>query len=96
MLPGHLLTGLFFLGRIQKSIKRSAADPLPPADIRSLYFVIVITSLLGEHCDFERVRQDVPGMSACIQLVMIFVSMHPQAVTADLEAISPNVGSSAS
>ncbi|KAJ7246366.1 hypothetical protein C8J57DRAFT_1675032 [Mycena rebaudengoi] len=59
-------------GRIQKSIKRSAADPLPPADIRSLYFVIVITSLLGEHCDFERVRQDVP------------------AVTADLEAISPN------
>ncbi|KAJ7465273.1 hypothetical protein FB451DRAFT_1263153 [Mycena latifolia] len=48
--------------RIQQSIKRAATGPLPPADIRALSMLIVIIALLGEHCDFERMRKETPAV----------------------------------
>ncbi|KAJ7175276.1 sister chromatid cohesion C-terminus-domain-containing protein, partial [Mycena filopes] len=48
--------------RIQQYIKRAATNPLTPNDIRTLSILIVIIALLGEHCDFERMRREAPGI----------------------------------
>ncbi|KAJ7457662.1 hypothetical protein B0H11DRAFT_208709 [Mycena galericulata] len=48
--------------RLQQSIKRVAAGPLAPNDLRSLSILIVIVALLGEHCDFERIRRETPSV----------------------------------
>ncbi|KAJ7134305.1 hypothetical protein C8R44DRAFT_770123 [Mycena epipterygia] len=55
--------------RIQQAIKRAATGPLPANDIRTLSILIVIIALLGEHCDFERIRKDTPAVVADLQSI---------------------------
>lgn len=58
-----LIVTHFCSARIQQTIKRVTAGPLPANDIRTISILIVIIALLGEHCDFERVRRDCAGVS---------------------------------
>ncbi|KAJ6466251.1 hypothetical protein C8R45DRAFT_1021008 [Mycena sanguinolenta] len=44
--------------RIQQNIKNG----IPAKDVRALGILIVIISLLGEHCDFERIRKECPAV----------------------------------
>ncbi|KAF8215671.1 armadillo-type protein [Mycena galopus ATCC 62051] len=46
-------------GRLQSSI---AKTEIPPNEVRSLGVLIVIIALLGEHCDFERLRRESPAV----------------------------------
>ncbi|KAF8208426.1 hypothetical protein K438DRAFT_2012502 [Mycena galopus ATCC 62051] len=46
-------------GRLQSSI---AKTEIPPNEVRSLGVLIVIIALLGEHCDFERLRRECPAV----------------------------------
>ncbi|KAF7365521.1 Sister chromatid cohesion protein [Mycena venus] len=47
--------------RIQQHI-RAKTDIIAPNDIRPVGILSVIIALLGEHCDFERIRRDVPAV----------------------------------
>ncbi|KAJ7903762.1 hypothetical protein B0H14DRAFT_2666173 [Mycena olivaceomarginata] len=47
--------------RIGDSIKKAALGPIPPDNIRTLGVLIVIIALIGEHCDFARIRREAPG-----------------------------------
>ncbi|KAJ7719905.1 sister chromatid cohesion C-terminus-domain-containing protein [Mycena metata] len=55
--------------RIQQYIKRAATTPLTPSDIRSLSILIVIIALLGEHCDFERMRKEAPAVVSDLESI---------------------------
>ncbi|KAJ7211043.1 hypothetical protein B0H12DRAFT_389308 [Mycena haematopus] len=44
--------------RIQQNIKTG----IPAKDVRALGVLIVIIALLGEHCDFERIRRESPAV----------------------------------
>ncbi|KAF7357525.1 Sister chromatid cohesion protein [Mycena sanguinolenta] len=44
--------------RIQQNIKNG----IPAKDVRALGILIVIIALLGEHCDFERIRKECPAV----------------------------------
>ncbi|KAJ7605513.1 hypothetical protein DFH06DRAFT_257355 [Mycena polygramma] len=56
-------------GRIQQTIKRATAGPLPANDIRTVSVLIIIIALLGEHCDFERIRRDAPAVVPDLDLI---------------------------
>ncbi|KAF9005451.1 hypothetical protein BDQ17DRAFT_1353128 [Cyathus striatus] len=44
--------------RIQQYIKRPASQPVAQNDMKVLLLLIFIVSLLGENCDFEKLRQE--------------------------------------
>ncbi|KAJ7366455.1 hypothetical protein DFH08DRAFT_1003444, partial [Mycena albidolilacea] len=48
--------------RIEDGIKKAAVGPIPPDSIRTLGVLIVITALIGEHCDFTRIRREAPAV----------------------------------
>jgi cohesin loading factor subunit SCC2 len=56
-----LLKGInCYSGRLQPALKAASGKGM---DGRSLSMIILIVSLLVEHCDFDRIGQDHPGMS---------------------------------
>ncbi|KAJ6584574.1 hypothetical protein B0H19DRAFT_980202 [Mycena capillaripes] len=56
-------------GRIQQTIKRAAAGPLAATDIRTISILIIIIALLGEHCDFERIRRECPAVVSDLESI---------------------------
>ncbi|KAJ7065085.1 hypothetical protein B0H15DRAFT_872762, partial [Mycena belliarum] len=55
--------------RIQQCIKRAAIGPLPQGDMRALPILIVIIALLGEHCDFVKIRKETPAVGSELDLI---------------------------
>ncbi|KAJ6620718.1 hypothetical protein B0H10DRAFT_1911606 [Mycena sp. CBHHK59/15] len=55
--------------RTQQGIRNAAAGKITANDIRPLSMLIVIISLLGEHCDFERIRREVPALIPDLQAI---------------------------
>ncbi|KAJ7164731.1 hypothetical protein C8R43DRAFT_1061973 [Mycena crocata] len=55
--------------RIQQSIERAAARKMTANDLRALAVLIVIIALLGEHCDFERIRKENPAVVPELQSI---------------------------
>jgi hypothetical protein len=51
------------LGRLQQAIKKPASHIMPANEAKALSILIFIVSLLAEHCNFDRLKIDVPGMS---------------------------------
>ena len=49
-------------GLLQKFVAKPANTQLSPADSRSLSMLILIVSLLCEHCDFDRLSEQREGM----------------------------------
>jgi cohesin loading factor subunit SCC2 len=67
----------FSSGRIQQSIKRAVAGQLSAPDIRTLGILIVIIALLGEHCDFGRIRKESPAVVADLDSISPSVRQMP-------------------
>ncbi|KAH7906512.1 hypothetical protein BJ138DRAFT_1071604 [Hygrophoropsis aurantiaca] len=44
--------------RLQQALARSTSEKMTAVEVRTLSILIFIVSLLGEHCDFERLRTD--------------------------------------
>jgi cohesin loading factor subunit SCC2 len=66
------LHSVFFstiLARLQQEIVRPGTQPLSPPEIKALSILIFIASLLGEYCDFDRVRHEKPGKWSRIDLI---------------------------
>jgi len=49
------------VARLQQNINRPATSQMETNDIRTLLIVIFIVALLGEHCNFDRLRTEVEG-----------------------------------
>ncbi|CAK5269780.1 unnamed protein product [Mycena citricolor] len=50
--------------RVQQSLRQlEAGRQLAPADLRTLGILVVIVSLLGEHFDFEKARENTPSIT---------------------------------
>jgi cohesin loading factor subunit SCC2 len=47
---------------MQEFIKRPCAD-LQPAQLKTLSILIIIVSLLAQHCDFDKLRKDNPSIA---------------------------------
>jgi hypothetical protein len=43
-------------GRVQHELKRPDSQPMAPPDLRKLSILITIVALVGENCDFDRLR----------------------------------------
>ena len=50
------------LGRLQQAINKPANHTMPANEAKALSVLIFIISLLAEHCNFDRVKTDVPGV----------------------------------
>ncbi len=50
-------------GRLQQAIKRPATNNMDHNEVRTLSILIFIVDLLGEHCDFDRLRAENTGAS---------------------------------
>jgi hypothetical protein len=50
------------LGRLQQAINKPANHTMPANEAKALSILIFIVSLLAEHCNFDRVKTDVPGV----------------------------------
>lgn len=49
-------------GRLQQAIKRQSSKAMDAKEIWMLSILIFIVSLLGEHCNFDHLRREHPGM----------------------------------
>ena len=47
--------------RMQQEIERSDKQVLLPSEVKATSILIFILSLLGEHCDFDRLRHENSG-----------------------------------
>lgn len=52
---------LHCVGRLQQAIARPATQSMSANEVRALSILIFIVSLLGEHCDFDRLRTENTG-----------------------------------
>jgi len=50
------------VARLQQNINRPATSQMGPNDIRTLLILIFIVALLGEYCNFDRLRTEVEGV----------------------------------
>lgn len=51
----------YALARLQQAIARPSSYQMTAVENRTLSILIFIVALLGEHCDFDRLRDDYPG-----------------------------------
>ncbi|KAL0960842.1 hypothetical protein HGRIS_005858 [Hohenbuehelia grisea] len=51
-------------GRLQEFIRRPQSKPMEPNDFKALSIVVFIVALLGEHCNFDQLRIDNPGLAS--------------------------------
>jgi hypothetical protein len=72
--------------RLQQEIARPSAQVMTPADVKALSILIFIVALLGEHCDFERLRVENSG--APIPQFLPILLTHFLVLAAELDRIT--------
>ncbi|EGN98100.1 hypothetical protein SERLA73DRAFT_109431 [Serpula lacrymans var. lacrymans S7.3] len=55
--------------RLQQAICRSTAQRMTPVEVRTLSILIFIVSLLGEHCDFDYVRNEYEDLASDLNTI---------------------------
>jgi hypothetical protein len=71
-------------------IKRPASQQMEQNEVRTFLILIFIVALLGEHCNFDRLREEKPGawFFGWLRLFFLFTVCLGLALAKDIDAIS--------
>lgn len=76
------------IARLQQAIARPVAQQMTPIEARTLSILIFIVSLLGEHCNFDRLRLENAGKQYNFMEIHFMADTYPAAFAADLNLVS--------